>query len=78
LFKQADIAMYQAKNEGRNTLRFFDPKVQLAINRRVTIEGELRSAIECHQFFLYYQIQVDHANRPVGAEALIRWCNVPL
>jgi len=73
LFKQADIAMYQAKNEGRNTLRFFDPKVQLAINHRVTLEGELRSAIEYHQFFLHYQIQVDQANRPVGAEALIRW-----
>jgi diguanylate cyclase (GGDEF)-like protein len=73
LFKQADIAMYQAKNEGRNTLRFFDPKVQLAINHRVTLEGELRSAIEFHQFFLHYQIQVDHTNQPVGAEALIRW-----
>ena len=73
LFKQADIAMYQAKNEGRNTLRFFDPKVQLAINSRVALEGELRSAIECHQFFLHYQIQVDQANRPFGAEALIRW-----
>jgi len=73
LFKQADIAMYQAKNEGRNTLRFFDPKVQLAINKRVTLESELRSAIVCHQFFLYYQIQVDHSKRIFGAEALIRW-----
>lgn len=71
LFKQADIAMYQAKSEGRNTLRFFDPKVQLAINSRVTLEGELRSAIECHQFFLHYQLQVDQENRPFGAEALL-------
>jgi diguanylate cyclase (GGDEF)-like protein/PAS domain S-box-containing protein len=73
LFKQADIAMYQAKNDGRNTLRFFDPKVQLAINSRANLEGELRLAIEYHQFFLYYQVQVDQENRPFGAEALIRW-----
>lgn len=73
LMKQADIAMYQAKKAGRNTLRFFDPKMQDAINARAALEGELRHALEKGQFHLYYQIQVDSLNRPLGAEALIRW-----
>jgi diguanylate cyclase (GGDEF)-like protein/PAS domain S-box-containing protein len=73
LFKQADIAMYQAKNEGRNALRFFDQQMQDAINERAVLEEELRKAIETGQFCLYYQIQVDEAHRPQGAEVLIRW-----
>ncbi|MGV8990643.1 MAG: putative bifunctional diguanylate cyclase/phosphodiesterase [Thiobacillus sp.] len=73
LLKQADIAMYQAKKAGRNTLRFFDPQMQLAINTRADLESELFKALEHHQFQLYYQIQVNSAHHPVGAEALIRW-----
>tara|TARA_R110002153_G_scaffold18021_5_gene63209 strand:- start:25349 stop:27601 length:2253 start_codon:yes stop_codon:yes gene_type:complete len=73
LLKQADIAMYQAKDAGRNTLRFFDPAMQEAITVRANIENELRKAIKYHQFQLYYQIQVDHTGRALGAEALIRW-----
>lgn len=73
LLKHADIAMYQAKKANRNTLRFFDPKMQEAIHARVDLERELRKALEQHQFRLYYQIQVDVAERPIGAEALIRW-----
>lgn len=73
LLKQADIAMYQAKKAGRNTLRFFDQKMQEAINARVEIEGELRLALDSGQFELYYQVQVDREGQPVGAEALIRW-----
>jgi diguanylate cyclase (GGDEF)-like protein/PAS domain S-box-containing protein len=73
LLKQADIAMYQAKDSGRNTLRFFDPKMQEAINARAELENELRIAIEQKQFELYYQAQVDNSGRPIGAEALIRW-----
>ncbi len=73
LMKQSDIAMYQAKKAGRNTLRFFDPAMQEAINKRAVIEGELHNALEKQQFHLYYQIQVDSSRRPVGAEALIRW-----
>jgi len=72
-YQQADIAMYQAKKAGRNTLRFFDPQMQKVVNARSTLESELHKAIEYHQFFLYYQIQVDHKQRPTGAEALIRW-----
>jgi len=73
LFKQSDIAMYQAKKAGRNTLRFFDPVMQENINIRATLEAELRNALEQQQFRLYYQIQVNDAHLPIGAEALIRW-----
>jgi diguanylate cyclase (GGDEF)-like protein/PAS domain S-box-containing protein len=73
LLKHADIAMYQAKKAGRNTLRFFDPHMQDAINTRVDLERELRKALENKQFQLYYQIQIDSSQRCMGAEALIRW-----
>ena len=73
LMKQADIAMYQSKKAGRDTLRFFDPQMQASITARVSLEGELRKALEKQQFHLYYQIQVDSSSRPLGAEALIRW-----
>jgi len=73
LMKQADIAMYQAKKAGRNTLRFFDPKMQASISARALLEEELRNALENQQFRLYYQIQVDSSLQPLGAEALIRW-----
>jgi EAL domain-containing protein (putative c-di-GMP-specific phosphodiesterase class I) len=73
LLKHADIAMYQAKKAGRNTIRFFDPKMQEVINTRVDLERELRKAIDKQQLHLYYQIQVDVSGRPMGAEALIRW-----
>jgi diguanylate cyclase (GGDEF)-like protein/PAS domain S-box-containing protein len=73
LFKQADIAMYQAKKAGRNSLRFFDPQMQESINARVTLEKELLQALANQQFCLHYQIQVDSSSRPLGAEVLIRW-----
>lgn len=73
LLKHADIAMYQAKKAGRNVIRFFDPKMQEAISARATLEAELRKALARQQFQLYYQIQVDSAHNPLGAEVLIRW-----
>jgi diguanylate cyclase (GGDEF)-like protein/PAS domain S-box-containing protein len=72
VLQQADIAMYQAKVTGRNSVRFFAPALQAAINERAALEGELRQAIRDRQFVLYYQPQMD-LNRLIGAEALIRW-----
>lgn len=73
LLKHADIALYQAKTAGRNTIRFFDPLMQDAINTRVLLENELHKALDQQQFRLYYQIQVNSSEHPIGAEALIRW-----
>ena len=73
LLQQADIAMYQAKKAGRNMIRFFDPVMQDTINSRVTLEKDLRKALNEKQFQLHYQVQVDSSGMPVGAEALIRW-----
>jgi diguanylate cyclase (GGDEF)-like protein/PAS domain S-box-containing protein len=73
LLKQADLALYQTKQAGRNTLTFFDPQMRTKITARALLESELRKALEQQQFQLHYQIQVDHSRRPVGAEALIRW-----
>lgn len=75
LMNQAEIAMYKAKEVGRNSLCFFDPEMQKNINTRVTLENELHLAITNKQFQLYYQIQVDRLNHKFGAEALIRWNN---
>ncbi|MFA6921551.1 MAG: EAL domain-containing protein [Gallionella sp.] len=73
LLKQADIAMYQAKQDGRNTLRFFDQQMQDAVTARATLESELATALENQQFQLFYQVQMDSSRKPQGAEALIRW-----
>jgi len=60
LLKQADIAMYQAKNSGRNALRFFDPQMQARISARVKLEAGLRLTLAENQLKLYYQPQVCH------------------
>jgi diguanylate cyclase (GGDEF)-like protein/PAS domain S-box-containing protein len=73
LLMQADIAMYQAKRSGRNTMCFFDHEMQLKITAKAQLESDLRHAIENGEFELYYQMQVDRILGPVGAEALIRW-----
>ena len=73
LLKHADMAMYQAKDAGRNAVRFFDPAMQLAVETRAALETDLRHAVPEQQLRLYYQIQVDNEHRPMGAEALVRW-----
>jgi diguanylate cyclase (GGDEF)-like protein/PAS domain S-box-containing protein len=73
VLKYADSAMYQAKNAGRNTIRFFDPEMQRKIETRMLLEADLRLAIIENQFSLYYQMQTNHSNKVIGAEALIRW-----
>jgi diguanylate cyclase (GGDEF)-like protein/PAS domain S-box-containing protein len=73
IMKQADIAMYQAKDSGRNALRFFDAQMQDSINASAAIEADLHLALAEHQFELYYQPQVCHNQQIMGAEALLRW-----
>jgi diguanylate cyclase (GGDEF)-like protein/PAS domain S-box-containing protein len=73
LLKQADLAMYQSKTAGRNTLRFFDPKMQALVSERAALEVDLREAMRLQQFMLYYQPQVIGDGRITGAEALLRW-----
>ncbi|MGA2086573.1 MAG: EAL domain-containing protein, partial [Terracidiphilus sp.] len=72
ILQQTDIALHQAKAAGRNTMRFFSPALQAAVNARATLEEDLRKAIKTNQFLLYYQPQVEQG-RLTGAEALIRW-----
>jgi diguanylate cyclase (GGDEF)-like protein len=71
--KRAELAMYEAKAHGRNTLRFFDPRMQAAVNSRIAMEAGLREAIEKNQFELHYQAQVTNQGQITGAEALLRW-----
>lgn len=73
LIRQANIALHQAKKFARNTLRFFDPRMQESVSSRAALEGELRNAIAGSQFTLHYQLQVDENGRELGAEALLRW-----
>jgi len=73
LLKRADMAMYEAKQAGRDTIRFFDPAMQAAIEQRAGLENELRSAVESGQLRLFYQVQVDAGRKVQGAEVLLRW-----
>ena len=72
LLKRADLAMYQAKSAGRDTLRFYDPQMQAAVSERAALELDMRAGLAQGQFELYYQPQVDNG-RITGAEALLRW-----
>ena len=73
ILQRADIAMYQAKESGRNTVRFFDPTMQKAIDARINIEKGLKEALINNEFELHYQLQIDSTMKPHGAEALLRW-----
>jgi len=73
LLKQAEIAMYQAKSAGRNTVRFFDPNMQAALAAQAEMETALRLGIKAQQFVLYYQAQNHSQLGVLGAEVLIRW-----
>jgi diguanylate cyclase (GGDEF)-like protein/PAS domain S-box-containing protein len=73
ILKRADVALYQAKGAGRNTLRFFDPEIQAGITRRAAMEADLRRGARDNEFLLHYQPQADANGRTTGVEALIRW-----
>lgn len=73
LLKRADMAMYQAKALGKNSIRFFDPSMQAALESRTALENDLRGALGNNQFELHYQLQVSALGDPIGAETLLRW-----
>ena len=75
LLKRADMAMYEAKAAGRNTLRFFNPGMQAALSARMALENDLRQALrQCErEFNLHYQPQIDRLGQVTGVEALVRW-----
>ncbi|HEY5994947.1 MAG TPA: EAL domain-containing protein [Gallionellaceae bacterium] len=74
LLQQADAAMYHAKQNGRNNYHFFTSEMNRRALERISIERNLRHALEREEFTLYYQPQVDLGSmRLVGAEALLRW-----
>jgi len=73
IIKEAEIAMYQAKESGRNDFVFFNEQMQSKITKRISLERELRNAISNNEFELYYQPQLNNAGYLVGVEALIRW-----
>jgi diguanylate cyclase (GGDEF)-like protein len=73
LLKRADMAMYRAKASGRDAVRFFDTEMMHAVEARASMEADLRHAVAEQQLQLYYQMQVDNEQRPIGAEALVRW-----
>jgi len=72
ILQQADIAMYEAKAAGRNTLHFFAPSLQAAVYARAAIEEQLRQGLNQQEFVLYYQPQIDNS-RLTAAECLLRW-----
>ncbi len=72
LLQQVDMALYQAKAAGRDTLCFYDADVQARVHARAQLERDLRTALAENQFELYYQAQVCDG-RVLGAEALVRW-----
>jgi diguanylate cyclase (GGDEF)-like protein len=74
LLRNADTAMYRAKEQGRGTHVFFKSEMTQAARRRAELDRELRRALDEEQFVLYYQPQLDLATRRItGAEALVRW-----
>ena len=73
LMKRADIAMYQAKRVGRNSIRFFDLDMQAAVEMRSSLEESMKRALPQQQFMLLYQAQTDDTGKIVGAEVLLRW-----
>ncbi|MDX1808585.1 MAG: cache domain-containing protein [Sulfurospirillaceae bacterium] len=74
LIKNADIAMYRAKNSGKSTYAFFEHEMSIASIERIDMENALRNAIKKEQFVVYYQPQVDLKTLEItGLEALLRW-----
>jgi len=79
LLRNADLAMYFAKREGRANLQYYDAQMNATALKRLTLESQLRGALARNEFSLHYQPQVDvKSGRVCGMEALLRWNNVDL
>jgi diguanylate cyclase (GGDEF)-like protein len=73
LIQHSDMAMYQAKQQGRNTYQLFTADMDATLSRRVSLRNELQEALDANQLELYYQPLLDVAGRMDGMEALVRW-----
>ena len=74
LMRNADLALYRAKKDGRDTFRFFEPEMDARMQARRSLELDLRKALALHEFELVYQPQMNlETDQLVGCEALIRW-----
>jgi len=74
LMKNADIAMYRAKEDGKNTYKFYSEEINIHTFERLALETALRRGLERNEFFLHYQAKLDlHTQRITGVEALVRW-----
>jgi diguanylate cyclase (GGDEF)-like protein/PAS domain S-box-containing protein len=79
LMKNADIAMYQAKSEGKNNYQFYSAQMNVHSYERLALESNLRQALERNEFHLHYQAKMDlHSNKVCGMEALLRWVHPEL
>ena len=73
VLKKADMAMYRAKLDGRNTVRVFDDAMQMELRTHNALTNDMRRGLELQEFMLFYQVQVNVLGAPTGAEALMRW-----
>ncbi len=78
LLKEADLALYQAKAAGRNTIRFFNDAMHIQFTEKITMEASLKRAMDKGELSLMYQPQVDQLGKVIGAEALLRWSPLDL
>ncbi len=79
LIRNADSALYHAKDEGRNTYSFFTQSMNLKVSRRLALEEQMHGALERGEFHVFYQVQVKFSTgQIIGAEALLRWINPTL